>query len=157
MVLLGFAAAGRQAEEVLDRTVRDNAGKFVLIAEGAVFEGSFSAQQGLGLRIDGVLKCRGDAFDSLQLTIHLPADAALTARFLHAQEAALVAGLGWSHARARTKAQEMAHEAEDYLRGSIERGDHEIAGKLEEHLPGGVDIGAIHTKSERTFLLLNVD
>lgn len=27
-----------------------------LIAEGAVFEGSFSAQQGLGLRIDGVLK-----------------------------------------------------------------------------------------------------
>ena len=94
---------------------------------------------------------------SFQATVHLPADHALLAHFQQAQEAALVAGLGWSHARAKAKVHAVEAEVEDYLKGSIERGDHEIAGKLEEHLPGGVDIGAIHTKTERTFILINAD
>lgn len=106
-------------------------------------------------RVDGRLLCQGETFHRFEATIHLPADAALLARFATAQEAALVAALGWSHVRARAKVLEIAHETSEYLRGSIEREDHEIAGKLEEHLADGVDIGAIHTRTERTFMLLN--
>ena len=106
-------------------------------------------------RIDGRLRCQGETFHSFEATIHMPADGALIARFAHAQAAALVAALGWSHGRARAKVREVDHETADYLRGSIEREDHVIAGKLEEHLPDGVDVGAIHTRTERTFILLN--
>ena len=106
-------------------------------------------------RIDGVLRCRGETFVSFEATIHMPADSALIERFTSAQTASLVAALGWSHTRARTKADTLAHEAADYLRGSEERGDVEVAGKLEEHLPDDVTVGAIWTRTERTFLLLH--
>ena len=106
-------------------------------------------------RIDGVLRCRGEVFVSFEATIHMPADGALLERFATAQTAALVAALGWAHGRAAAKIHAVAHDADDYLRGSAERGDVVVAGKLEEHLPGGFDIGAIWTRTERTFILLN--
>ena len=108
-------------------------------------------------RLDGSLQCRGETFVSFEVKVHLPADGGLTERFATAQMAALVAGLGWSAGRAKNKVASLAAEAADYLRGSAERGDHVIAGKVEEHLPGGADIGAVWSATERTFILLNRD
>ncbi len=105
-------------------------------------------------RVDGVLKCQGESFVSFEATIHLPAARPLIDQFAAAQTAALMATLGWPHARARERVRSLAHEAADYLRGSAERGDVEVAGKVEEHLPGGVDMGTIWTATERTFILL---
>ncbi len=108
-------------------------------------------------RIDGVLRCRAEAFVSFEATLHMPADAALIERYTAAQTAALVAGLGWQHARAKGKAESLGRDAAEYLRGSAERGDVVVAGKVEEHLPGGVDLGAIWTSTDRTFILVNAD
>jgi hypothetical protein len=105
-------------------------------------------------RIDGVLRCRGEVFVSFEAKITLPADATLLARFEKAQEAALVAALRWPTARALAKARNMAAEAAEYLRASIERGDVSIAGKVEEHEPNLVDLGLIWTNTDRTFIVL---
>lgn len=105
-------------------------------------------------KIDGVLRCRGDAFVRFEAKIHLPADAAQIELFDQAQMAALVAATGWARSRARARIAEISVEVADYLRGSAERGDVTIAGKLEEHLPGGVDLGAIWTRTDRSFLVL---
>jgi hypothetical protein len=104
-------------------------------------------------RIDGVLRCRGETFASFEAKITMPADEGLIASFGKAQEAAL-AGLGWSAGRAQEKARAMSADAADYLRGSIERGDVSVAGKVEEHQPGGIDLGLIWTKSDRSFVIL---
>ena len=105
-------------------------------------------------RIDGVLRCRGEAFVSFEAKITLPADAGLLARFEKAQEAALVAALKWPAARALAKVRNMTADAAEYLRASIERGDISVAGKVEEHEPNYVDLGLIWTNSDRTFVVL---
>lgn len=105
-------------------------------------------------RIDGVLRCNGDAFVSFEATIHMPADRALIDKFAIAQTSAFTAVAGWSQSHARDKVRSLAHEAADYLRGSVERGDVAVSGKLEEHLPGGIDVGIVWTPTERTFVLL---
>src|SRR4051812_22099223 len=50
-------------------------------------------------RIDGTLRCRGEIFVSFEAKISLPADTTLLARFEKAQEASLVASLGWNQGR----------------------------------------------------------
>jgi hypothetical protein len=105
-------------------------------------------------RIDGVLRCRGEAFVSFEAKIVMPADAALVDRFEKAQEDALMSALGWAGERAHAKVRTMASDAADYLHGSIERGDVYVAGKVEEHEPGGIDLGLIWTRTDRTFVLL---
>ena len=105
-------------------------------------------------RIDGFLRCRGEAFVSFEAKIAMPADGQLVARFERAQEAALVSALKWQPARAESKVRAMAHDAADYMRGSEERGDVEIAGKVEEHVGGGVDLGLLWTKTDRTFIVI---
>lgn len=106
-------------------------------------------------RIDGMLRCRGEAFVSFEATIHLPADAALAGHFAEAQTAALISALGWPQARANAMTLALARDAAEYLRGSAERGDVSVAGKTEEHLAGDVEVGAVWTRTERTFILLN--
>jgi len=108
-------------------------------------------------RIDGSLKCRGDAVASFEARIALPADNDLVARFADTQKAALMSALGWSAERAERRVRELAAEAADYLRGSEERGDVEIAGKVEDHLPGALDLGLIWTRDERSFILIRSD
>jgi hypothetical protein len=105
-------------------------------------------------RIDGVLKCQGENFVSFEAKIAMPADADLISRFGSVQRAAMMSALGWSASRAEKRVQEIATEAADYLRASDERGDVAVAGKVEEHLPGSLDIGVIWTHGERTFIVL---
>ena len=108
-------------------------------------------------RIDGVLRCRGDAFVGFEAKIHSPFEGDLVSRFDKAQEAALVAALKWSQPRAHSRISDLSRDAAEYLRGSAERGDVAVAGKIEEHLPGGVTLGAVWTGNDRTFLLLQED
>ncbi len=105
-------------------------------------------------RIDGTLRCRGEAFVSFEGKITLPADATLTARFGALHEAALIAAFSWQKARVSTLVNNMNLEAADYLKGSAERGDVYVAGKVEAHEPGNVDLGLIWTNSDRTFIIL---
>jgi len=105
-------------------------------------------------RIDGVLRCKEEAFVGFEAKITLPADARLIAQFDKVQEAALVAALKWAPSRAEATARRMAGDAAEYLRGSQERGDIVFSGRVEEHAGGGVDIGLLWTLNERNFIIL---
>ena len=105
-------------------------------------------------RIDGVLRCKADAFVGFEAKITLPADGPLLGSFDRVQEAALVSALKWPPARAEATARRMTSDAAEYLRGSQERGDVFVSGKVEEHAGGGVDIGLLWTLTERNFIIL---
>ena len=105
-------------------------------------------------RIDGVLRCRAEQFVSFEAKIAMPADDKLLDAFARTQEIALVNALGWAQGRARQATRGMAVQAAEDLRGSAERGDVAIAGKVESHLGDGVDLGLIYTNADRTFVVL---
>jgi hypothetical protein len=90
--------------------------------------------------VDGTLSCRGDQFLRFEARIGEPANARTTTNFERFQTAALKAALGW--------------DAVEYLAASRERGDVYVAGKTEEHAPGGVSLGLIATGSDRTFVIV---
>ena len=48
----------------------------------------------------------------------------------------------------------MSADAREYLDASRQRGDVYIAGKTEEHVPGGVSLGLMATDSDRTFVIV---
>ena len=48
----------------------------------------------------------------------------------------------------------MSADAQEYLVASRERGDVYVAGKTEEHQPGGVSLGLMATGSDRTFVIV---
>jgi hypothetical protein len=48
-------------------------------------------------------------------------------------------------------------DAAEYLRASAERGDVYIAGKVEVHEPGNVDLGLIWTNADRSFIILGAE
>jgi len=105
-------------------------------------------------RIDGVLRCKADAFVGFEAKITMPADGPLLASFDRVQEAALVSALKWAPSRAEATARRMANDAAEYLRGSQERGYIIFSGREEEHAGGGVDIGLLWTLNERIFFIL---
>lgn len=105
-------------------------------------------------RIDGQLSCEGDRFVRFEARINLPSTPALRDGFYRVQEAALRLKMGWSATRASRLILSMTAEAADYLRGSAERGDHFVAGKVERHEGEAGDVGLIWTASDRTFILV---
>ena len=48
----------------------------------------------------------------------------------------------------------MNSDAREYLDASRQRGDVYIAGKTEEHQPGGVSLGLMTTDSDHTFVIV---
>jgi hypothetical protein len=48
----------------------------------------------------------------------------------------------------------MASDAKEFLAASRDRGDVYIAGKTEEHAPGGVSLGLIYTDVDRAFVIV---
>ena len=105
-------------------------------------------------RIDGQLACDGDRFVRFEARIALPADAALRDGFYRIQETAIRVKFGWSASRAARLIHSMTAEAADYLRGSAERGDHFVSGKVERHEGEAGDVGMIWTSADRTFILV---
>src|SRR5579863_6418109 len=96
--------------------------------------------------VDATLTCRGDQFQRFEARISQPANARTTTNFERFQAAALKAALGWDGGKST--------DATEYLAASRERGDVYVAGKTEEHEPGGVSLGLIATGSDRTFVIV---
>jgi len=48
----------------------------------------------------------------------------------------------------------MTADVGEYLVASRQRGDVYVAGKTEEHEPGGVSLGLMATNSDRTFVIV---
>jgi hypothetical protein len=104
--------------------------------------------------VDGTLSCRGDQFLRFEARIGVPANARTTTNFERFQAAALKAALGWDTSKSRGVLRGMSSDASEYLAASRERGDVYVAGKTEEHAPGGVSLGMIATGSDRTFVIV---
>ncbi len=104
--------------------------------------------------VDGTLSCRGDEFLRFELRIGEPANARTNTNFERIQTAALRAALGWDAAKSRSVLHGMSADAREYLDASRQRGDIYVAGKTEEHEPGGVSLGVMATQSDRTFVIV---
>jgi hypothetical protein len=104
--------------------------------------------------VDATLSCRGDQFLRFEARISEPANARATTNFERFQTAALHAALGWDAAKSRGVLRGMSADAREYLAASRERGDVYVAGKTEEHEPGGVSLGLMATGSDRTFVIV---
>jgi hypothetical protein len=107
-----------------------------------------------GQRIDGVLKCSGEKFLSFEAKIALPADGRLLGQFEKVQQSVLVAALRWTPSHALNKVRALSKEASENLRGSEERGDVAISGRVEEHAGNGTDIGIMWTQTDHSFVIL---
>ena len=104
--------------------------------------------------VDATLSCRGDQFLRFEARIGEPANARTTTNFERFQAAALKAALGWDGAKSRSVLKGMSADAGEYLAASRQRGDVYVAGKTEEHEPGGVSLGMMATGSDRTFVIV---
>lgn len=104
--------------------------------------------------VDATLSCRGDEFLRFETRISAPANARTATNFERFQAAALHAALGWDAAKSRNVLREMSADAREFLDASRQRGDVYIAGKTEEHEPGGVSLGMMATPSDQTFVIV---
>ena len=104
--------------------------------------------------VDATLACRGDQFLRFEARMGEPANARTATNFERFQAAALKAAMGWDAAKSRGVLRGMSADASEYLAASRERGDVYVAGKTEEHEPGGVSLGLIATGSDRTFVIV---
>jgi hypothetical protein len=104
--------------------------------------------------VDATLTCRGDEFVRFEARVGEPANARATTNFERFQAAALQAALGWDTSKSRGILRGMTSDAHEYLNASRQRGDVYIAGKIEEHEPGGVSLGMMATDSDRTFVIV---
>ena len=104
--------------------------------------------------VDATLSCRGDQIQRFEARIGEPANARTATNFERFQAAALKAALGWDAAKSRGVLRGMSADASEYLAASRERGDVYVAGKTEEHEPGGVSLGLMATGVDRTFVIV---
>jgi hypothetical protein len=104
--------------------------------------------------VDATLSCRGDEFLRFEARIGEPANARTTTNFERFQAAALRAAVGWDASKSRGVLRGMGADAREFLDASRQRGDVYIAGKTEEHEPGGVSLGLMATDSDRTFVIV---
>ena len=104
--------------------------------------------------VDATLSCRGDEFLRFEARIGEPAKARTSTDFERFQAAALKAALGWDAAKSRGVLKGMSADAREFLDASRQRGDVYVAGKTEEHVPGGVSLGLMATESDRTFVIV---
>ncbi len=105
-------------------------------------------------RVDSQLICNGDRFVRFEARIQEPSTPPLRDAFYRIQQQASVYKLRWSASHASREIQSMTAEAADYLRGSAEREDHVVAGKVERHAGEAGDLGLIWTRNDRTFILV---
>ncbi len=104
--------------------------------------------------VDATLSCKGDTFLRFEARISEPANARTTTNFERFQTAALKAALGWDAGKSHGVLRGMSSDAREYLDASRQRGDIYVAGKTEEHEPGGVSLGLMATDSDRTFVIV---
>ena len=104
--------------------------------------------------VDATLTCRGDDFLRFESRIVEPASARAATSFEHFNTAALRAALGWDAGHAGETVRGMDGDVRAYLAASKQRGDVYVAGKTEQHLASGVDLGLIFTDTDRAMIIL---
>jgi hypothetical protein len=104
--------------------------------------------------VDATLSCHGDTFLRFEARVSEPANARTTTNFERFQIAALKAALGWDVGKSHGVLKGLTADAREFLGASRQRGDVYIAGKTEEHEPGGVSLGLMATDSDRTFVIV---
>ena len=105
--------------------------------------------------VDGTLTCHGDEFVRFEARIAEPASARATTSFERFSAGGLRAALGWDAGQSQATLRDMASDAREYLAASKQRGDVYVAGKTEEHAPGGVSLGLIYTDTDRAFIIVS--
>ena len=105
--------------------------------------------------VDVTVVCRGDRFVRLEVRAATPVPARVDSRFTRLQQAGVQVAAGGDRTRAGGVVRSLTREADEYLRGSQERGDHYVAGKVERHMSGGIDLAMIATETDRTFIIVN--
>ena len=118
------------------------------LAHAEIFD--ISTQAG----VDGSLACHSDQIIRFEAHVTEPASARANAAFERLQTMALQAVLGWDAGKSRPLLKGMSADVTEYLAASHQRGDVYIAGKSEEHAPGGVSLGMIATDADRTFIIV---
>ena len=83
-----------------------------------------------------------------------PASGRANSGFERFASAAQHAALGWETAKAKSVLKSMSADAHEYFVASRQRGDVYVAGKTEEHAPGGVSLGFIVTDVDRAFVIV---
>jgi len=104
--------------------------------------------------VDGTLTCHGDEFVRFEARIAEPASARMQTDFERFSTAAMRGAMGWEASRSANLLRDMARDAREYFNASRQRGDVYIAGKTEEHAPGGVTLGLIYTDTDRAFIIV---
>ena len=108
-------------------------------------------------QIEGTLKCKGEAFRRIEVRMEMPAEDWKVAAFQAYEGAALSAALGWDTAKVQAVERAMNADAAEYLRGSIQRGDTSVSGKVEYHQGDALDVGVIWTQGDRTLIITTQD
>jgi hypothetical protein len=104
--------------------------------------------------VDGTLTCQGDQFVRFEAHVLEPLRGKAGEGFERLQQIAMRAALGWDAGRARNASKELSGEAKAYLAASRQRGDVYIAGKTEQHQPGGVGVAMIYSEIDRAFIIV---
>ncbi|MDE3176322.1 MAG: hypothetical protein KGM15_09505 [Pseudomonadota bacterium] len=104
--------------------------------------------------VDGTLTCQGDQFKRFEAHVLEPMRGKAAEGFERLQQIAMKAALGWDGGKARNASRGLAGEAKEYLSASRQRGDVYVAGKTEQHEPGGVGVGMIFTEIDRAFVIV---
>ena len=105
--------------------------------------------------VDATLTCHGDEFVRFEARIAEPASARTATNFDRFSAAAMRGAMGWDESRSENMMRGMTSDAREYRDASRQRGDVYIAGKTEEHAPGGVSLGLIYTDTDRAFIIVS--
>jgi hypothetical protein len=104
--------------------------------------------------VDGTLTCQGDVFVRFEAHALEPLKGRAGEGFDRLQALAMKAAFGWDAGKAKSQSKSLAGEAREYLSASRQRGDVYLAGKTEQHEPGGVGIGMVFTEVDRSFVIV---
>ncbi len=125
-----------------------------------ITRGFFGEEAGVDVRVlstaegvEGTLKCKGDEFVRFEVSVKAPVNDKLSAAIKTYEQAALVAAFKWDRPKVETIVDAMTHDADEYLRASIQRGDTAISGKVEYHQGDALDLGLIWTEDDHTFIV----
>ncbi len=124
----------------------------VVVTRARLEENVFDITTNAG--IDATLTCKGDTVLRYEARVLEPVSAKVAASFEQFQAASLIASLGWDAGKSRGTLHAMNEDVKDYLAASRERGDVYIAGKTEEHEPGGISLGLIRTDADSAFIIV---
>lgn len=129
----------------------------VVISRGGADGGGEARDVVTGFGVDARIICVGDKFARFEAQIPQQAQATLIDGFNRMQVAASMAALRWPRARAAQTVTAMASDAAEYLRGSQERGDVFVSGKVDRHAGRAGEIGVVWTLADRSFIIVAAD